>query len=208
MSAEALSDVKVTIQIAGEAKIPTGITVALRAARKLSATERSVDSKGLAEFEQVASGAYEIFVQSGPLRYSIAHIGAEGAQVSGQTVTIAAGSSPSIALSLVAGDVEVDGIAHKAGRPFAGAMIVLVPNDPEMNHSLFRRDQSDLDGTFTLRGVVPGAYTLLAIEDGWDLDWSQTSVISAYVKHGKKIQVVPQSGRHMNITEAVAVQSK
>jgi hypothetical protein len=68
-------------------------------------------------------------------------------------------------------------------------MIVLVPEDPENNASLFRRDQSDSDGTFTLRSVLPGKYTLLAIQDGWNLEWQNPSVLRAYLKGGTVIDV-------------------
>ena len=53
----------------------------------------------------------------------------------------------------------------RAGKGFAGAMVVLVPKNPEADRELFRRDQSDLDGTFLLRNVIPGSYTLLAIQN-------------------------------------------
>ena len=33
-------------------------------------------------------------------------------------------------------------------------------------------------GTFSLQDVAPGSYTLVAIENGWDLDWSQPGVIA------------------------------
>ncbi len=49
---------------------------------------------------------------------------------------------------------------------------------------------------------------VLAIENGWDLDWSQPAVIAAYMKHGRTVQVGNPPGRHMNLTEAVEVQSK
>jgi len=68
-------------------------------------------------------------------------------------------------------------------------MIVLVPKDPENNRDRFRRDQSDFDGTFTLRSVIPGEYTILAIEDGWDLDWAKPAVIEHYAAHGQPIVV-------------------
>ena len=61
-----------------------------------------------------------------------------------------------------------------------------MPKNPEADRELFRRDQSDLDGTFLLRNVIPGSYTLLAIENGWDLDWSQPGVIAAYLKRGRE----------------------
>ena len=67
-------------------------------------------------------------------------------------------------------------------------MVVLVPRDPEINRDLFRRDQSDLDGTFTLQNVVPGTYTVLAIDNGWDLDWSQPGVIAATSPTGTRLK--------------------
>jgi hypothetical protein len=99
-------------------------------------------------------------------------------------------------------------VAKRAGKAFAGAMVVLVPKNPESERDLFRRDQSDLDGTFSLHGVIPGFYTLIAIENGWDLDWSQPGVIAAYRKHGRAIQVASQSARLTNVTEPIEVQSK
>ena len=59
-------------------------------------------------------------------------------------------------------------------------MIVMVPKDPESNGELFRRDQSDLDGSFSLGTVIPFEYTIVAIENGWDLNWSQPGVIAHY----------------------------
>jgi len=118
-----------------------------------------------------------------------------------------AGSSPSVSLTLVAGSVEIQGTVMRAGKGLAGAMVVLVPKNPEADRDLFRRDQSDLDGTFVLHGVVPGSYTVLAIENGWDLDWSQPGVIAAYLKHGRRLEVGNQSGGPMNV-EAIEAQSK
>lgn len=55
------------------------------------------------------------------------------------------------------------------------------------------RDQSDLDGSFTFHSVIPGAYTVIAIENGWDLDWSKPAVIARYAVHGQKLVVGSQS---------------
>jgi hypothetical protein len=59
-----------------------------------------------------------------------------------------------------------------------------------------------------LQNVVPGSYTVLAIENGWDLDWSQPGVIAAYLKRGRAIEIGNQTGRIMNLSNAVEVQSK
>jgi hypothetical protein len=104
--------------------------------------------------------------------------------------------------------VEVEGTAKRAGSVSAGAMVVLVPKNPDVNRDLFRRDQSDLDGTFVLHGVVPGSYTVVAIDNGWDLDWSQPGVIAAYLKRGRTIQVGTENGRPIQIAAPIEVQSK
>jgi len=203
---DAFSSVKVSVQIPGEPTLPPHLAVGLRSGGRMVAASQ-LDAKGTAELNQVPVGRFEVVVWGGK-PYSIAHISAEGAEVSGHSLTVTAGSSPSVSLTLVSGSAEVQGIAKKAGKAFAGAMVVLVPRDPEVNRDLFRRDQSDLDGTFVLHGVVPGSYTPLAIEDGWDLDWSQPGVIGAYLKGGQKVEVGNQGTRPINLGEAIEVQSK
>jgi hypothetical protein len=64
------------------------------------------------------------------------------------------------------------------------------------------------NGEFRFAELQPGAYTLLAIENGWDLDWSQPGVIAVYLKRGRTIQVGNQNGRPVSIAEAIEVQSK
>ena len=87
-------------------------------------------------------------------------------------------------------------------------MIVMVPKDPEMNGELFRRDQSDLDGTFSLGTVIPGEYTVVAIQNGWDLNWSEPGVIAHYVEHGNKITVPAGAREPVHLAEPVEVVNK
>jgi Carboxypeptidase regulatory-like domain len=205
---EALSTVKVSVQVSGEATLPPQMTVALDSGSRVFAGAHAFSPKGEAEIAQIAAGRYEVLVFGANKLYSIAHLSAEGAEVSGHNITVTPGSSPSLLLTVVGGSLNVEGTAKRAGKPFAGAMVVLVPKNPEGNRGLFRRDQSDLDGTFNLQDVVPGSYTVLAIENGWDLDWSQPAIIAAYVNRGRTIEVGNHFGQSMNLSESVAVQSK
>jgi hypothetical protein len=170
--------------------------VALRSGKRLVSAYQSFDSRGEAELPPVAPGTYEVAVLGGAKPYSISHISAEGARISEHTIAV------------VSGNAEIRGTITKAGKGFAGAMVVLVPKNPEVDHDLFRRDQSDLDGTFLLRGVVAGSYTILSIENGWDLDWSQPGVIAAYLKRGRKIEAGNRGGAPLNIADPIEVQSK
>jgi uncharacterized surface anchored protein len=207
-SGEALSSVKVAAQVLGESALPARLSIGLRSAHRALAGVKAFDATGEVEFQQIPAGRYEVLLWGPPKPYSIAQMSAQGAAVASRTLTVTAGSSASVSLTLVSGSSNLEGTAKRAGKPFAGAMVVLVPKNPEMNRDLFRRDQSDLDGTFSLRDVVPGAYTVLAIENGWDLDWSQPGVIAAYLSRGRTIEVGSQVGRTINLADAVEVRSK
>jgi protocatechuate 3,4-dioxygenase beta subunit len=105
-------------------------------------------------------------------------------------------------------EYSVEGFAKRAAKAAPGAMIVLVPKDPESHRDLFRRDQSDQDGSFSLRSVVPGSYTIVAIENGWDLDWSRPGVIAHYAEHGKTVTVLGGTQGSMHVADAVEVQPR
>jgi hypothetical protein len=102
--------------------------------------------------------------------------------------------------------VNVEGFAKSAGKAAPGAMIALVPKDPDANRDLFRRDQSDLDGSFSLPGVVPGLYTVVAIEDGWDMDWSLPDVIESYLKNGQAVTIGDVREHSVKLPDAIEVQ--
>lgn len=130
---------------------------------------------------ELASGTKGLFVSS---------IRAGGARVKGSTIQVGGlGATVNLAVTLTQGVGRVNGTALKDGKPLAGAMIVLVPTDAANSFSLFRRDQSDSDGTFTLRDAVAGKYTVLALENGWDLEWSNPEVLKPFMAGGIAVQV-------------------
>ena len=50
--------------------------------------------------------------------------------------------------------------------------------------------------------------TLVAIEDGWDMDWALPTVIEPYLKNGQAVTVSDQYGHSMQLPEPVAVQPR
>jgi hypothetical protein len=206
-SAEAFSSVKLAAHIPGEGK-PAELVAGLRSRGRTGISASALDAKGEVQLDQIPAGRYEVVLFGSGKNYSISRISAEGAEVSGRSVSITAGSSVSIDVTASAGSSVVEGIAKRAGKPLAGAMVVLVPKEVEGNRDLFRRDQSDLDGTFSLRDVAPGSYTLVAIENGWDLDWSQPGVIAVYAKHGRPIEVRNTPGKPLRLDSPIEVVSK
>jgi hypothetical protein len=94
-----------------------------------------------------------------------------------------------LSVTLSQGAGRIDGTVLRDGKGLSQAMVVLVPQSLEGNLDLFRRDQSDSDGTFSLYQVLPGRYTVVAIENGWDLDWQNPDVLRPYLDHGELIEV-------------------
>jgi len=150
---------------------------------------QQVVSAGEIEFHPpVQPGSYTL-TMSGNNADFIKTVSASGATVIGQTVDVEGTSPVSLNVTVARSPAVVNGVALRDGKPLAGAMIVLVPSDPVHNPSLFRRDQSDSDGTFTLASVIPGKYTLLAIANGWDLEWMNPAVIKPYLFTGEALEV-------------------
>jgi hypothetical protein len=206
-SSQATASVKASVKIPGETILPEELTVVLRNERGRTAAWSQVDEKGTLEFSNVTPGKYEVWAGARDKPYSVLRISHDGATTSGHTLSVPPGSTMSAVFTLVAGSSDVEGLARKDGKPVAGAMIVLVPKNPRSNRELFRRDQSDLDGSFRLRDVIPGSYTVVAIADGWDLDWAQPGVIAHYARRGQSIEVNGGSGV-VNLKSAVEVQPR
>jgi len=142
--------------------------------------------------EPLEPGAYEVLVHSRS-RFYIAAIHAAGTKVTGRTITLGASPEATLDILMASGTGEVSGVAMIAGKPSAAVMVVLVPNDPKHNLALFRRDQSDSDGTFLLPSVVPGEYSVVALSNAWDLEWLNPDVLQKYLGRAVPVVVNPDS---------------
>lgn len=152
---------------------------------------QAITAKGDIDFKQpIPPGTYELAITNGRGEF-IRNISASGAKVFGRTVNIMGTSPVRLKVALGRGMGEVTGTVLRDGKPFAGAMVALVPSSPGDNAIIFRRDQSDADGTFTLAGAIPGKYTVVAIENGWDMEWLNPQVLQPYLTKGTSLEVLP-----------------
>ena len=144
--------------------------------------------------QQLHPGRYEVMIGTNTGEF-IKTISATGATVSGRTVQIKETDPVKLVVTIAHGQGQVTGVALRDDNPLAGVMVLLAPADPAHNNVLFRRDQSDSDGSFTLHSVVPGKYTLLAIEKGWDLEWWKPATLKRYLAGGVIVNV-EQNGKY------------
>lgn len=202
----AFSNVKLQVSMADESALPTQLFVGLRLPGGNIRSAQKVEAKGDAQLQEIPAGNYEIFASGLGKELRVAQMSSSDAAISGHLLAVPSGANISVTLSLFSKTLNVQGIVKKDGSPIAGAMVLIVPKDPATHPDLFRRDQSDLDGTFQINDVVPGSYSILALEDGWDLEWLQPSALAPYMKNSREIEVSSQ--RPLVLSQPVEAQSK
>ncbi len=207
-SGEPVSSLKFQVQVVGERQVPQQLAMALRTESRRVAVASQVDAKGESTFVHVPPGKYDLIAATPNMNYAVTQIATNGSTRRGHTLEVAAGLTIEGTVTLVAGTGTVRGLAKRDGKGIAGAMIVLVPSDPEAKDELFRRDQSDSDGTFSLPNVIPGQYTIVAIEDGWDLDWSKPGVIAHYLPKGHQVRVAAAAQTTVDLSAPLEVQPR
>ncbi len=181
--------------VAIDGKLPPMSGISLRAANSRRPQYAPINEAG--EFTlEVSPGTYEVVGNINGMHFM--SLKAAGAQLTGRMLTVKTGDSPKIEIVAGTGHGEVEGTALLDGKPVGGVMVLLAPEDPKNNEILFRRDQSDSDGTFDLGNVFPGRYRLLAIQDGWELEWASPAVLQAFL--AKSVPLEVKSGDHLKQT--------
>jgi 5-hydroxyisourate hydrolase-like protein (transthyretin family) len=188
-ASEPAASVKLSLKMPRDEPSPKETYVALQDAKKRVVGYTQVDAAGQVLFQDVAAGKYTILVNAVAKRYSVVRMVSQGVAVSEHELKVTAGASIELNVHLAEGVVSVHGFAKRAGTPMAGVMIALIPKDPESHLDMFRRDQSDSDGSFVLPGVIPGLYTLVAVEDAWGFPWLEPGALARYIKHGQDLTI-------------------
>ena len=146
--------------------------------------------KGQFQFDNVLPGRWSLSAFAGADGQALPVISiSNGAHVSSGNEIAVADQAVTIGVAVSRAQAMVQGFARMNGKPASGVMIVLVPRAPGGYPALARRDQSDSDGSFSLRDVAPGQYTVIAIEDGWKLDWQRHDAIERFIVGGVAVTI-------------------
>lgn len=175
------------------------MSISFRSPKTGESYDATVSDRGKFSFASstLPAGAYEVELPGQPgLRVS--SLEATGATVSGRTVEIPAGQPVNVTVHAAEASCTLSGLALKNGKPVAGAIVLLVPQDPGHDMSLYHRDQSDSDGSFSMSPLFPGRYILLAIENGWDLEWADPKVMFQYLPGGQPLELKPAASLTLN----------
>ncbi len=167
--------------------IPQSMAVLLEAAVNSNQAAGFVARDGSFSIDNVAAGRYNLRLSNTPDMY-LSSVDVKGALYSKGVLEIREGAQVELTIKAASGLTKLDGVAVRDEKPFAGAMVLLVPQDYSHGNYI-PRDQSDSDGTFTLNLAPPGRYTLLAIDDGRDLEYANPAQIAAYLPGGRAVEL-------------------
>lgn len=177
------------LEMADGESLPTDLRVEL-GGRPGPAPQKvaSVQPDGMFMFPGVGPGEYRLRLLTSDGVLSPVQMAASGAQVQGTRLKVAS-ENVLLAATLARGQATIRGFARRGSQGVGGVMILLAPADPRAGRNLYYRDQSNSDGSFKLQKVVPGDYTLVAIQDGWGLDWTDPQTLAPYLAHGAKLRI-------------------
>ena len=138
-------------------------------------------------------GRYAVSVPGNGGLY-VSSLSATDAKVLGHTVEIA-GGSPVLEISVASGRTELTGSVRQSEQPNApsleGVMVLLVPitlGQPG-DTSLPLRAESASDGSFNFHNLQPGRYIAVAIDRGWQLQWTSVQTLAGYLAKGVPLEL-------------------
>jgi protocatechuate 3,4-dioxygenase beta subunit len=150
-----------------------------------------VNKDGTFELKSVPGGNYQLIVgaESNNLRdYITKSVSVEGRDVTDSGFVVSPGTVLDVVMSANGATIEgtvVDG----RGKPVAYATVVDVPSaERRTRRDLFEQADTDVLGHFSLRGLNPGKYTVLAFDDLQE-DTHQPEFLETYEGRGERVQL-------------------
>jgi protocatechuate 3,4-dioxygenase beta subunit len=151
----------------------------------------SVNTDGTFELKNVPGGNYQLVVgaKSNTLPdYFTKSVTFEGRDVADSGFPVLPQAYLEVVIS--ANGASITGkVVDANGQPIADATVVDVPSTEHRTRpDLYQRDTTDASGHFSLRGLNPGKYTVLAFEELQE-DVRQSEFLKSYETHGEIVQL-------------------
>jgi len=150
-----------------------------------------ISKDGTFELKNVPAGNYQLLVRSkaNNLRdYITKSVSLEGRDVSDSGFSVGPETFLDVVVSANGSIIEGTVVDDK-GKPVAYATVVDVPTGERRTRwDLYQRNITDERGHFSLRGLNPGKYTVLALDDSQD-DIHQPEVLKSYDGLGEPVQL-------------------
>jgi len=150
-----------------------------------------VNKDGSFELKNVTGGSHQLLVgaKSNSLRdYITKSVYLDGRDVADSGFIVSAGTSLEVVVSANGATIEGTVVDSK-GKPVADAAVLDVPSAEHRNRTdFYQRDTTDELGHFSLRGLNPGKYTVLAFDE-LQADIRDPEFLKSYEDRGEHVQL-------------------
>jgi Carboxypeptidase regulatory-like domain len=148
---------------------------------------------------ELPPGRYSVS-QEGSSNFSLTGLALGTNEIVGRIVTIPSGQS-TLTIRFAAGRASLSGVATLRDKPLVGGLAMLVPITVDQPGSIteVRRDQTNTDGSFDISAIIPGQYILIAIDHGWNINWSDPSTLNHYLSNGVPLDLRTPTSVKQNI---------
>jgi 5-hydroxyisourate hydrolase-like protein (transthyretin family) len=205
-AASTMAEVLGKVAMADHGTLPSDLNLYLTPQPSGNGLNSRVEADGSFHIRAVRPGSYELRANAPGHAMTVTHLNAGGSSAEGALLKV--GSEPvELTATLSEATARVIGVAQLDGKPAPGICVVLVPAKPSDGSEGGSLNQSDSDGSFNFPNVAPGEYMLLAIQDGWTLDWARPEVMARYLAKGQKVTVAAHT-KDIHLKDPLEVQPK
>jgi hypothetical protein len=151
---------------------------------------QALGDKGKVVLANIVEARYRLSLRGLPQTAYLADIRQSGQSVFDEGVVIGQQIEPvRIAVSTAGG--AVIGLVQKSNRPAAGATVILIPpTGRRKNSQLFKTTTTGEDGRFSMSGIMPGPYTILALQNRPSGEpWLNADFLATYLQSGSAVRV-------------------
>ena len=152
----------------------------------------AVDKSGTFEIEDVAYMTYSVGATGLPPDAYLKRVMLERRNLPDRKFNVApAARIDDLELFISLGGGRLEGVVvGQDGRPFSGATVVAIPEeDTPLRPRLVKAEKSDQLGRYTIRGLVPGRYRLIAFEQMEAGAYYEPRFLKEYESEGETIAV-------------------
>jgi len=163
---------------------------------------RPPKADGAFRIDNVWPGEYRVSAAGLPPGFYLKEARLGEVDVLNNVFSVSAGPGPGvldIVISANGGVVEGAAVGP-GGRPVPGAEVVLIPERSRTRTDLFRTTVADTAGRFTISGVAPGDYRLVAWEAIEPYGFFDPNLAQQVDEHGKPIRVAESSRQSVDVT--------
>ena len=153
-----------------------------------------VRSDGSFELKNVPAGSYRISVGGSPSDshdFYLQKVVAGGRESADDSVRIGGGGVLNLDLLVSGSTGVVQGtVLDSKNQPVQQATVVALPDGQKRNrHNLYQIGETDQYGRFSLHGLTPGRYTLIAWNDVEDGAYFDPAFVKPYESNGKNVEL-------------------